>query len=56
VLLELADQLRGAVVAGGEDDEGLDELAALGVGLPIEPGRTSRRRRLATRLTVSVWP
>ena len=27
-----------------------------GVGLPIEPGRTSRQGKLATRLTVSVCP
>jgi hypothetical protein len=31
--LEFADQLRGGVVAGGEDDEGLDELAAVVVWL-----------------------
>src|SRR4029453_13285767 len=45
VLLELADQVLGALVAGRQHDEGLDQLAALGVGL-ADHRRLGHRRVL----------
>src|SRR5512132_1078830 len=45
VLLELADQVLGALVAGDQHDIGLDQLAALGVGL-ADHRRLGHRRVL----------